>query len=324
MIAIQPTSFIESLVKNSLQLNRRHLQVLQVNLGYICNLACHHCHVEAGPKRKEIMTEEVIDRLISLLNSSTHINTLDLTGGAPEMNPFFRKIVLAARELNLKIIDRCNLTIFFEDGYSDLPNFLKENKVEIIASLPCYSKENVEKQRGLGVFNKSIEALKILNKLGYGNQENLKLDLVYNPGGASLPPSQQKLEQDYKRELKDLFGIEFNQLFTITNMPIKRFLKTLEKLGKYEQYMELLVNHFNPTAAEGVMCRDLISINWKGDIYDCDFNQILELPIPGLKKTIWDIQSFEELETNPIVFENHCYGCTAGSGSSCTGAIQFN
>jgi len=318
-------TFNETIKNYGLNLKRTQVEILQVNIGYLCNLACHHCHVEAGPKRKEIMPENVVDRLIELLKVSPIVHTVDITGGAPELNPHFRKLVLAARSLNKRVIDRCNLTVLFEEGQADTAKFLADNQVEIVASLPCYSKENVEKQRGLGVFHKSIEALKILNDLGYGKiGSNLQLDLVYNPTGASLPPSQTKLEGDYKKELNDLFGIEFNKLFTITNMPIKRFLKSLEKAGKMEAYMDLLVNSFNPTAAEGVMCRNLVSVSWTGELFDCDFNQMLELPIGGNKKSIWDIISLEDFTDESILFEDHCYACTAGAGSSCGGAIQLN
>lgn len=317
-------TFNETITNYGLNLKRAQVEILQVNIGYLCNLACHHCHVEAGPKRKEIMSENVVDRLIELLEVSPDVHTVDITGGAPELNSHFCKLVLAARRLGKRVIDRCNLTVLFEDGQANTAKFLADNQVEIIASLPCYSKENVEKQRGFGVFNKSIEALKILNDLCYGKVgSNLQLDLVYNPTGASLPPYQTKLEGDYKRELKDLFGIEFNHLFTITNMPIKRFLKSLEKAGKFEAYMDLLVNSFNPTAAEGIMCRNLVSVSWTGELFDCDFNQMLELPIGGSKKTVWDITSLDDFTGESILFEDHCYACTAGAGSSCGGAIQL-
>lgn len=317
-------TFNETIRNYELNLKRTQVEILQVNIGYLCNLACHHCHVEAGPKRKEVMPENVVNRLIDLLKISHTVHTVDITGGAPELNPHFRKLVLAARDLGKIVIDRCNLTVLLENGQSDTAKFLADNQVEIVASLPCYSKENVEKQRGLGVFNKSIEALKILNNLDYGKLgSNLKLDLVYNPTGASLPPSQIKLEDEYKRELNDLFGIEFNHLFTITNMPIKRFLKILEKAGKFEAYMDLLVNSFNPTAAEGIMCRNLVSVSWTGELFDCDFNQMLELPIGGNKKSIWDIKSLDDFTDKSILFEDHCYACTAGAGSSCGGVIQI-
>lgn len=315
-------SFAESLSDLGLEIHRTQVEILQINIGRLCNLACHHCHVEAGPKRKENMDSRVVDRVIELLERSRTIHTVDLTGGAPELNPEFRRLVMAARRLNKKIIDRCNLTVLFEPGQEETAYFLKENNVQIVASLPCYSKKNVEQQRGRGVFDKSLEALKLLNNLGYGKSDtHLKLDLVYNPTGAFLPPSQEKLQRDYKAELKKLFDIDFNELFTITNMPIKRFLKDLERAGKISEYMDLLANSFNPKAALGVMCRSLVSISWNGEVFDCDFNQMLELPLGTGRCTIWDLNSFEELENKPITFANHCYACTAGAGSSCGGAL---
>jgi radical SAM/Cys-rich protein len=278
--------------------------------------------VEAGPARTEIMTEKTIDRLIELMSQSPGLKTIDITGGAPEMNPYFKKLVIAARSMSLEVIDRCNLTVFYESGFEGLPNFLKEQNVHIVASMPCYTKENVDKQRGRGVFDKSIEALKILNSMGFGVEgTGLKLDLVYNPGGAFLPGAQEKLQADYKRELKHLFNLEFNQLYTITNMPIKRFLEDLNRLGKYDEYMDLLLNNFNPHAASSVMCKSLISIGWDGQIYDCDFNQMLEIPVNSKATTLWDIDKFEDFKNKKIALANHCYGCTAGAGSSCGGAL---
>ncbi len=315
-------TFTESLSTAGLKLNRTPVEILQINIGRLCNLACHHCHVEAGPMRTENMESATVDRVINLLENSETIHTVDLTGGAPELNPHFRRLVIAARKLNKKVIDRCNLTVLYEPGQEETAYFLKENGVHIVASLPCYSKKNVEQQRGRGVFDKSIEALKLFNKLGYGKTDsNLKLDLVYNPTGPFLPPSQEKLRRDYKAELKELIDIEFNELFTITNMPIKRFLKDLERSGKLSEYMELLANSFNPTAAKGIMCRSLVSVAWNGEIFDCDFNQMLELPLGAGRKTVWELNSFNELENKPITFANHCYACTAGAGSSCGGAL---
>ena len=315
-------AFSESLATAGLKLDRTPVEILQVNIGRLCNLACHHCHVEAGPRRTENMESATVDRVIELLGKSETIHTVDLTGGAPELNPHFRRLVIAARALKKQVIDRCNLTVLYEPGQEDTADFLKENCVHIVASLPCYSKKNVEQQRGRGVFDKSIEALKLFNKLGYGKADsNLNLDLVYNPTGPFLPPSQEKLRRDYKVELKELFDIEFNELFTITNMPIKRFLKDLERSGKLSEYMELLANSFNPTAAKGIMCRSLVSIAWNGEIFDCDFNQMLEFPLGAGRKTIWDLNSFNELENKPITFANHCYACTAGAGSSCGGSL---
>lgn len=315
--------FHTKLKQSGLSARRNNLRVVQVNVGKLCNQACLHCHVEAGPKRTEIMLSATGDRIAALLRSSSGIQTLDITGGAPELNSNFKPLVLAARELGLEVIDRCNLTVFFEPGQEDLPIFLANNSVRVIASLPCYSKENVEQQRGSGVFKKSIDALLKLNSLGYGKKDSgLILDLVYNPLGATLPPPQSKLEADYKKELGLLFGIEFNQLFTITNIPISRFLHQLQRENKLESYMELLLEKFNPHAAAGIMCRDLISVSWDGGLYDCDFNQMLELPIFGKHKSIWEIDSFKSAAINPIVFGNHCYACTAGAGSSCTGSLD--
>jgi len=315
-------SFRQKLSDQSLTLDRIPIEVLQVNIGRLCNQACHHCHVEAGPKRTENMEEKTIDRVIELLAVSKTIHTVDITGGAPELNPHFRRLVKSARDMGKKVIDRCNLTVLFEPGQEETAYFLKENKVHIIASLPCYSKDNVEKQRGRGVFGKSIEALKLLNRLGYGKAgTGLVLDLVYNPTGPFLPPAQEKLERDYTKELKELFDIEFNHLFTITNMPIKRFLDDLQRSGKLDEYMELLANSFNPKAAEGIMCRNLVSVAWNGELFDCDFNQMLELSLGAGQTTLWEISSFDELNNKPITFANHCYACTAGAGSSCGGAL---
>jgi len=316
-------SFDDYISDSDLTLSRRNLKVVQVNVGKLCNQACLHCHVEAGPKRTEQMSLEGGERIIQLLKNSPGIETVDITGGAPEMNENFRTIALAARELNLEVIDRCNLTVFFEDGYEDLPQFLRDNEIHVVASLPCYQKENVEKQRGKGVFQPSIDALTLLNSLGYGrDDERLRLDLVYNPIGASLPPEQNALEKKYKEELFELFGISFNSLYTITNVPISRFLHQLEREGRYEEYLELLVSNFNPHAASEVMCRDLVSVSWTGELYDCDFNQMLEIPLGGRKRTIWDIESFSEVAAGEeIAFGEHCFACTAGCGSSCSGSL---
>lgn len=315
-------TFSKKLLVHHLVLSRNSVSTLQINLGKLCNQACHHCHVEAGPLRSEIMTEKTVDRIIELMKSEKNLKSIDLTGGAPEMNHYFKKLVTAARAMNLEVIDRCNLTIFYEPGFSDLPEFLKEQKVHVIASMPCYTKDNVDKQRGRGVFDKSIEGIKKLNSLGFGIAgTGLVLDLVYNPGGAFLPGEQKKLESDYKRELKSFFNLEFNQLYTITNMPIKRFLEDLNRQGKYEEYMTLLVNNFNPHAADSVMCKTLISIGWDGQIYDCDFNQMLEMPVAYTKTTLWDIEKLSDFENKTIALGDHCYGCTAGAGSSCGGAL---
>lgn len=315
-------SFHTQLIQYGLVVTRTPLEILQINVGKLCNQSCHHCHVEAGPKRMEIMAKKTMDRLLELLDRTPTIHTVDLTGGAPELNPHFRHLVSEIHKRKKNIIDRCNLTVLFETGQENTADFLREYRVNIIASLPCYSKNNVEAQRGGGVFDKSIRALQLLNALGYGKENSgLELNLVYNPLGAFLPPSQDKLELSYKKELRELFGIEFNHLFSIANMPIKRFLDQLVRENKYEEYMTLLVNSFNAYAASNVMCRNLISIGWGGRIYDCDFNQMLEISTGGRNQTIWDIESFDQINNRPIAFGDHCYGCTAGAGSSCGGKL---
>ncbi len=301
-------------------LRRQRVETVQVNVGKLCNQACHHCHVEAGPKREEIMTRGTAERVIEVLSRLSGVETVDLTGGAPELNPNFFHLVKGARQLGLRVIDRCNLTVLLEPGMERLPEFLAENRVEVISSLPCHTAKNVDRQRGHGVFDKSVEALLRLNRLGYGRPSSpLVLNLVYNPLGAFLPPPQAKLEADYKRELKAHFGIEFHRLLTITNMPIKRFADQLARSGKHEEYMGLLVNHFNPAAVEGVMCRSLVSVGWDGKLYDCDFNQMLEIPAGGRGRTLFEITSFEDLAAAPIATARHCFGCAAGAGSSCGG-----
>ncbi len=303
-------------------LYRVSTETLQINVGKVCNQACHHCHVEAGPKRTESMTEETAERVLQLLENRPEIETVDITGGAPELNPNFRKIVQVSRRLRKQVIDRCNLTILLEPGFEDLAEFLRAQQARIIASLPCYTAENVDRQRGRGVFDRSIRALELLNRLGYGQPESeLYLDLVFNPGGASLPPAQQALEIDYKNHLRNDFGIEFNRLLTITNMPVGRFSEQLVHIGQQEQYSQLLIDHFNPATVESVMCRRLISVSWDGNIYDCDFNQMLELHSPG-NLSIWDIDSFRGTADKAIQLGDHCFGCTAGTGSSCGGQLQ--
>jgi radical SAM/Cys-rich protein len=303
---------------------REQIKTLQINLGRVCNQACLHCHVDAGPNRSEIMTAELAKQTITVLAASTSISTVDITGGAPELNPLFREIVVRVRKMGRHVIDRCNLTVLFEQGMDDLPAFLAKHQVEIVASLPCYTTENVDRQRGHGVFDKSIRALQLLNGLGYGLPDlKLPLNLVYNPLGAFLPPDQEKLEADYKFHLREQFGIEFHRLFTIANMPIRRFAGFLCQSGKYEAYMELLVSHFNCNTVANLMCRSLVSIGWDGGLYDCDFNQMLGIGIADNgAKTIWDIASFDELNARPILTGRHCFGCTAGNGSSCGGSIQ--
>lgn len=316
-------SFAHTLKSHKVQLRRESLTTLQVNVGKLCNQACLHCHVEAGPKRTEIMTKETVDRILSLLKNEPQIKTVDLTGGAPEMNPHFQYFASEIRAMDKEVINRCNLTVLFEKGQEETAAFFKAHQIHVIASLPCYSKDNVEKQRGRGVFDKSIRALRLLNDLGYGKAgSGLELDLVYNPLGAFLPPAQAKLENDYRQELRELFGIEFNRLFTITNMPIKRFLVDLNRQGKLETYMELLLANFNREAALGVMCKSLVSIGWDGEMFDCDFNQMLSMPVGDRKRTIWDVDSLSDLLAEEIALGNHCYACTAGAGSSCTGTLS--
>ena len=315
-------AFEQSLRKHGLQLSRTPLEILQVNVGKLCDLACQHCHVEAGPKRIEIMQAATVDRLLELLARAPAIHTVDLTGGAPELNPNFRRLVRESRALGKTVIDRCNLTVLFQPGQQDTAEFLAVQGAKIVASLPCYSKANVEQQRGQHVFDPSLRALHQLNALGYGKADSgLELDLVYNPLGATLPPSQAALEIIYRHELAEHFGIVFNRLFTITNMPIKRFLHLLEREGRYDEYMQTLLGAFNPRAALGVMCRNLLSVDWRGRLYDCDFNQALELPQGSRARSIWDIEKLADIEHDPIVFGDHCYGCTAGAGSSCGGAL---
>ena len=293
---------------------------LQVNLGKLCNQACKHCHVDAGPKRTEIMTLETIHQVldaVDLLKPSI----VDLTGGAPEMNPHFRFLVTELKQRGVsRIIDRCNLTILLESGYEWLLDFLADNHIEITASLPFYMEDNVDRQRGKGVFSKSIEALKLLNQKGYGNQ--LVLNLVFNPQGAYLPPDQKELEVVYKRYLGERFGIVFNELYTITNMPIARFRNYLERSGNYARYMKKLVSRFNPATLPGLMCRSLISVSWDGYLYDCDFNQMLAIPIKSqVRPHIGNLDQIVK-EGRQVVVDDHCYGCTAGGGSSCGGALE--
>ena len=303
-------------------LARKALGTVQVNLTKRCNLACHHCHVESSPKRSEAMERPTAERLVELLDASAGIRCLDLTGGAPEMSDQFRYLVQAGTLRGLEVIDRCNLTIFYEDGYGDLPDFLAEHGVHVIASLPCYTRENVDGQRGRGVFDGSIEGLRWLNRLGYGRPgSGLLLDLVYNPVGPSLPPEQTELEGDYRRELGGLFGIEFNKFIAIANMPILRWADWLRRRGEYDAYLELLRTSFNAHTVEHVMCRDLVSIAWDGSLYDCDFNQQLELPLVSRRRNLWEIESFDELSRLPIATGAHCFGCTAGAGSSCGGSL---
>ena len=312
------------MVSNFPQIKRKKLETLQVNLGYLCNLSCIHCHVNAGPKRTELMDRETVDVVLAFLKLHA-IQTLDLTGGSPEMNPNFKYLVTEARRLGVEVIDRCNPTILVEPGYEDVAVFLADNQVVVTASLPCYAEQNVDKQRGKGVYEESIRALKMLNDLGYGKPgSGLTLNLVYNPVGATLPPPQQALEQDYKQELMEQHGIEFNELFVITNMPISRFGGMLLARGEYYDYMSLLKDSYQPANLGTVMCRSLISIDWQGYVYDCDFNQMLDMPIIATdksKRRLSDVLE-EDMSGQTIAVADHCYGCTAGQGSSCGGALD--
>ena len=300
-------------------LRREAPRTLQINVGKLCNQACHHCHVDAGPKRTERMTRRVAERVVEVLGNSGGIETVDITGGAPELNDNFRFLVESARAQGRRVMVRCNLTVILEPGMQWLPVFYRESGVHLVCSLPCYTQDNVDRQRGSGVFRKSIEALRILNDLGYGS--GLTLDLVYNPVGAFLPPAQQELEDRYHTELRDGFGVEFNHLLTITNMPISRFAEQLRRSGEEAAYMSLLVNHFNPATVARLMCRELVSVGYNGALYDCDFNQMLEIPLGGRPMSIFDVDDLAELAGMRIVTGAHCFGCTAGAGSGCGGAL---
>ena len=305
-------------------LTRKSPTTIQVNVGKLCNQACHHCHVDAGPRRTEIMTRATADRVLEILAASPGVHTLDITGGAPELNPNFAMLVEQARALGRTVIVRCNLTVTLEPGMEWLVDFYRGSRVDLICSLPCYTADNVDQQRGAGVFEKSIIALRQLNTAGFGRAA-MRLDLVYNPIGASLPPPQAELESRYRDELQRNFGIVFDRLLTITNMPIARFAHQLASTGMHAKYMSLLVNHFNPATVDALMCRSLVSIGWDGRLYDCDFNQMLEIPLGGSQslpdRTIWNIDNVESLAGDPIATASHCFGCTAGAGSSCTGTI---
>ena len=306
------------------RLRRGRLGTLQLNLGYRCNQSCLHCHVAAGPARTEQMAEDTVAAVLAALERQ-HIATLDLTGGAPELNPRFRRIVRTARALGIHVIDRCNLTILEEPDQEDLAAFLAEQRVEIVASLPCYLQENVDRQRGKGAFETSIRALRKLNALGYGARDSgLILNLAYNPQGPALPPPQDKLEADYSRHLGERYGISFNRLYTLSNMPIQRFGSTLVSTGQFQQYMALLRGAHQEANLDGVMCRSLVSIDWQGYVYDCDFNQMLGIPlaVPGKAGIHVSTLTGLDLEGNSIAVADHCYGCTAGQGSSCGGALE--
>ena len=321
--------FDQTLIQFERPLTRQAPEILQVNVGKMCNITCVHCHVNAGPGRKEIMTLDTVDKIIGWLRDAPQIHTVDLTGGAPEMNPHFKHFVREVRAMGKKVIDRCNLVILSEPGYEEYGEFLAEQKVEVVASLPCYSADNVEEQRGEGVFDRSIDGLQKLNALGYGKDPELTLNLVYNPNGAFLPGDQMELEANYKVELKKAFDIVFNQLFAITNIPIARYASYLKRNKQLDEYMQLLIDNFNPASVEGLMCRNTINVGWQGEVYDCDFNQQLKLQladegkeadVADLKLFAWQVNldTFADL---PIKTGKHCFACTAGSGSSCGGTV---
>jgi radical SAM/Cys-rich protein len=312
------------------KIRRDRLTTLQMNLGYLCNLSCTHCHVNAGPKRTELMSREVMQTALQFAGKHK-LKILDVTGGSPEMNPEFRWLVRSAKELDLHSIDRCNPTILVEPGYEWVADFLAEQQVEVIASLPCYLQENVDAQRGKGAFSASIAGLKKLNALGYGKPESgLELNLVFNPQGAHLPPPQEQLEADYRRYLGERYDIQFNHLFALTNMPIQRFGAVLLAGGKHEErmtvkfdnYLTLLKDAYQPDNLKSVMCKNLISVDWQGKVYDCDFNQMLDLPLGGGGGSVYIRDLLDKnLEASPIAVADHCFGCTAGQGSSCAGAL---
>ncbi len=316
----QKTDFAGKLRAEHLELARNRLDILQVNVGKLCNQACRHCHVDASPTRTEIMTRETIDRIVSFLEQSD-VQTVDLTGGAPELNPDFRAFVERIREQGRRVMVRCNLTVIFEPGQEDLPEFYRTHEIELVCSLPCYLEENVDEQRGRGAFTKSIRALQILNGIGYGQQgTGLELHLVYNPVDASLPPPQAELEADYKGELSARYDIEFNKLYTITNMPISRFGDFLKRRGIYDSYVRTLRDNFNPHTIDNLMCRSLISVGWRGEIYDCDFNQMLDMHAFGREVKLWELTP-DDLIGRDVRVGDHCFGCTAGAGSSCGGEL---
>jgi radical SAM/Cys-rich protein len=311
-------------ITNVPAIKRAALDTLQVNLGYLCNLSCVHCHVNAGPRRTELMDLETIDTVLAFLDAHD-IQLLDMTGGSPEMNPHFKYLVTEARRRGVEVMDRCNPTILVEPGYEDMAEFLAEQGVVVTASLPCYAEQNVDEQRGKGVYADSVRALQILNGLGYGIEgSGLTLNLVYNPVGAHLPPSQVELQQDYQRELREQHGIEFNELFVITNMPISRYGSMLVSKGQFNDYMALLKSSYQPANLATVMCRNLVSVDWQGYVYDCDFNQMLEMPMIVSDKSKTHLGQLLEtdLDGNSISVADHCYGCTAGQGSSCGGALS--
>jgi radical SAM/Cys-rich protein len=324
-VIVAATPFEETLRRHSQwPLVRDGVRTAQVNVGKLCNQACHHCHVDAGPKRTEIMTPATAERVLELLRVSPGVDTVDLTGGAPELCPSFATLVRGARAAGKRVIVRCNLTVIFEPGMEWLPAFYRDHDVHLICSLPCYTAENVDRQRGKGVFGKSIDALTLLNSIGYGRgDEAARLDLVYNPLGAFLPPEQAALEAKYREELDRLFGIRFDHLLTLSNLPVKRFAEMLVRSGEMDRYMSLLVAHFNNGTVPGLMCRSLVSIAYDGALHDCDFHQMEEIPLEagGRSQTLWTLSSFGDLDRTRVATAPHCYGCTAGAGSSCGGAL---
>lgn len=321
---VEAPSFAQQLAGRGLSMpRRRSIQTLQVNLGKLCNQACLHCHVDAGPGRREIMQGPVAERVMDWLTRNPSIEVLDLTGGAPELNAHFRPLVRHARKLGRKVIDRCNLTVFFEAGQETLPQFLAAEGVHVTASLPCYSEERVNAQRGDGVFEKSVRAIRVLNELGYAVPgSGLELSLVFNPGGANLPPPQADLEASYREELLNAHGIRFSHLLVMTNLPVRRFATALERQGKLQEYMQLLIENFNPSTLPELMCTQMLSVAWNGTLHDCDFNQMLDMPlsVEGAR-TIFDVDGPGDLVDRPVRTAAHCLGCTAGAGSSCGGSL---
>ena len=314
-------TFDQVLRESALELRRGSMRILQLNLGKLCNQTCIHCHVGAGPGRREVMSSETADRVIEWMERYRP-GIVDITGGAPELCPQFRRLARAARSIGARVLVRCNLTVIFEEGQTDLPGFYRDNEVELICSLPCYTAENVDKQRGDGVFDRSIRALQKFNELGYGRVPELQLTLVYNPLGPTLPPEEAPLEAAYKAELAERFGIVFNRLLALTNLPVTRFALWLHAQGKLEDYHQLLLDNFNPATVDGLMCRDTINVDWEGELYDCDFNQMVDLKMGRQERRyLWDIDP-EAVRGESIATSRHCFGCTAGSGSSCDGAIS--
>lgn len=319
-IPISGPHFHEVLKAQGLSLQHERPSELQINLGKLCNLACHHCHVDAGPKRTEIMSWDVMEKILEWAERA-QIKRVDLTGGAPELNPDFRKFCDRLLSLGVQITSRCNITVLYEPGQQDLAQWYAERKIRLVCSLPCYTEDNVDAQRGKGVFDKSIAGLQLLNSLGYGIDSSLPLDLVYNPVGAFLPPEQMGLEQDYRQMLAENFDIQFSTLMAITNIPINRFAHALQRDNELDDYQHLLVTNFNADTVEQLMCKQLINLDWEGRTFDCDFNQMLDIPLAGGAETyLWNL-NIDEVQGKPIATNRHCFGCTAGAGSSCGGTL---